>query len=71
MGFKGFNFFQMFNLHLPTFRASRGEITTCTPTWAWWGGRRCKLDPGLKAPLVSKFDCENGYNSAFNLNLVF
>ena len=22
-------------------------------------GRRCKLDPGLKAPPVSKFDCEN------------
>ena len=32
--------------------------------------RRCKLDPGLKAPLVSKFDCEKGHNSSFNLNLV-
>ena len=23
-------------------------------------GLRCKLDPGLKAPPVSKFDCEKG-----------
>ena len=22
--------------------------------------RRCKLDPGLKAPQVSKFDCKKG-----------
>ena len=30
---------------------------------------RCKLDPGLKAPPVSKFDCDKD-NTAFNLNLV-
>ena len=29
--------------------------------------RRCRLDPGLKAPPVSNFDCEKD-NSAFNLN---
>ena len=23
--------------------------------------RRCKFNPGLKAPLVSKFDCEKGH----------
>ena len=29
----------------------------------------CELDPSLKAPPVSKFDCETGHNkSAFNLN---
>ena len=31
--------------------------------------RRCKLDPSLKAPPVSKSDTEKD-NSAFNLNLV-
>ena len=31
--------------------------------------RQCKLDPGLKAHLVSNFDCEKGHNSAFNFQL--
>ena len=33
--------------------------------------RRRKLDPSLKAHLVSNFDCEKRIHNAFNLNLVF
>ena len=34
-------------------------------------GRSCKLDPGLKAHPVSKFDCEKDVTVPFNLNLIF
>ena len=36
--------------------------------------RRCKLDPGLKAPpcsFTTLWIAEKGYNSAFNLNPCF
>ena len=48
----------------PFDRSTFGEYVVQTTTEGGWmskgprWGRRCKLDPGLKAPLVSNFDCE-------------